>query len=72
LLTSAEKKLVAGTSALVLASFDGTFPGGNFVGATGLAPYHDTEDAVPAEVKTEVEGVIAGLLDGSLETGVVK
>ncbi len=72
LLTSAEKKLVAGTSALVLASFDGTFPGGNFVGATGLAPYHDTEDAVPAEVKAEVEGVIAALLDGSLDTGVVK
>ena len=72
LLTSAEKKLVAGTSALVLASFDGTFPGGNFVGATGLAPYHDTEDAVPAEVKTAVEEVIAALDDGSLDTGVVK
>jgi basic membrane protein A len=56
----------------VLASFDGTFPGGNFVGATGLAPYHDTEDAVPAEVKAEVEEVIAGLVDGSVDTGVVK
>ena len=72
LLTSAEKKLVSGTADLVLASFDGTFPGGNYVGLTGLAPYHDTEDAVPAEVKTQVEEVIAGLDDGSIETGVVK
>ena len=72
LLTSAEKKLVSGTSDLVLASFDGTFPGGNYVGSTGLAPYHDTEAAVPADVKIQVEEVIAGLDDGSIETGVVK
>ncbi|MBT4948607.1 MAG: BMP family ABC transporter substrate-binding protein, partial [Actinobacteria bacterium] len=72
LLTSAEKKLVSGTSELVLKSFDGTFPGGNYEGLTGLAPYHDTEDAVPAEVKTAVEEVIAGLDDGSIGTGVVK
>ena len=42
------------------------------MGLTGLAPYHDTEDAVPADVKTQVEEVIAGLDDGSIETGVVK
>lgn len=70
LLTSAEKKLTQGTADLVLAAKDGAFPGGNFFGNTGLAPYHDTESVVPADVKSQVEAVIAGLSDGSIETGV--
>ena len=70
LLTSAEKKLKQGTADLVLASFEGTFPGGNFFGNTGLAPYHDTEAVVPADVKAAVDEVIAGLSDGSIQTGV--
>ena len=69
LLTSAEKKLVSGTEELVLLSYDGAFPGGNFFGPTGLAPYHDTEGAVPDDVKAQMEEVIAGLADGSIETG---
>jgi len=71
LLTSAEKKLVQGTADLILLSFQGSFPGGNYVGNVGLAPYHDTEAAIPADVITQVEAVIAGLEDGSIETGVV-
>ena len=69
LLTSAEKKLVSGTEALVLDSFAGGLTGGNFFGPTGLAPYHDTDAAVPADVKAAVEAVIAGLADGSIQTG---
>lgn len=70
LLTSAEKKLALGTKELVLSVFNDTFKGGNFVGLTGLAPFHDTENAVPQEVKDKVLEVIAGLDDGSIQTGV--
>lgn len=69
LLTSAEKKLVQGTEELVLLSYDGAFPGGNFFGQVGLAPFHDTEAAVPDDVKAAVEEVLAGLQDGSIDTG---
>jgi basic membrane protein A len=70
LLTSAEKKLKQGTADLVIAAKDGAFPGGNFVGNTGLAPYHNADAVVPADVKAQVDAVIAGLADGSIETGV--
>lgn len=70
LLTSAEKKLTLGTSDLLVAAKEGTLKGGNFFGNTGLAPYHDTEAVVPDEVKAQVEEVIAGLADGSIQTGV--
>ena len=49
---------------------DGSIKGGNFVGEVDLAPFHDLESAVPAEVKTKVEGVVKGLKDDSIKTGV--
>lgn len=70
LLTSAEKKLTLGTKDLVLLAKDGKAPGGNFVGLTGLAPYHDTEAAVPDDVKAKVAEVIAGLDAGTIQTDV--
>lgn len=71
LLTSAEKKLVQGTADLVLLAYEGAFPGGNYVGNVGLAPYHNSEAAVSAEIQDQVTAVIAGLEDGTIETGVV-
>lgn len=70
LLTSAEKKLTQGTFDLLMMSYQGDFPGGNFFGNVGIAPFHDTEGAVPADVKAQIEKVVAGLQDGSIETGV--
>ncbi|MFZ4511741.1 MAG: BMP family ABC transporter substrate-binding protein [Candidatus Nanopelagicales bacterium] len=70
LLTSAEKKLTLGTKDLVLMAKDGKAPGGNYVGLTGLAPYHDTEAAVPEDVKAKVAEVIAGLDAGTIATNV--
>ena len=70
LLTSAEKKLKDGTADLVLLANQAKFPGGNYVGNVGLADFHDTAAAVPADVKTKVDAVIAGLADGSITTGV--
>lgn len=70
LLTSAEKKLTLGTKDLIILAKDGKAPGGNFFGLTGLAPYHDTEAAVPDDVKKKVEEVIAGLDAGTIATDV--
>jgi basic membrane protein A len=49
---------------------DGKAPGGNYVGLTGLAPYHDTEAVVPEDVKAKVAEVIAGLDAGTIATNV--
>lgn len=70
LLTSAEKKLTLGTKDLILMAKDGKAPGGNYFGLTGLAPYHDTEAAVPEDVKAKVAEVIAGLDAGTIVTNV--
>jgi basic membrane protein A len=70
LVTSAMKGLVEGTSDLVKAAFDGSIKGGNFLGTTGLADYHDLASAVSADIQSEVAKVVAGLKDGSVKTGV--
>ena len=38
-------------------------------GGVGLAPYHDMEDLVPADLKAEVEEIRAGIIDGSIKVG---
>ena len=53
---------------------DGTFEGGVIVGTldnggVGLAPFHDMDDAVPAELKAELEAIRAGIIDGSITVG---
>ena len=39
-------------------------------GGIGLAPFHDMDAEVPADVKALIETTFAGLADGSIETGV--
>ena len=71
LLTSAMKLLTPGTFGLTKMAKEGSFPaGGNYVGAAGLAPYHEFEDKVPAETKAKVEEIDKALKDGSLQTNV--
>ncbi len=69
LVSSAIKSVRTGVVDLVKAAADGTFQGGQVYGSAGLAPYHDFEDKLPAELKTELERVAAGLMDGSIKTG---
>jgi basic membrane protein A len=71
LITSAMKLITDGTKELVLAAQAGTMVGGNFVGKTGLADYHNFASVIPADVQSQVADVVARLADGSLETGVV-
>ena len=70
MLSSAMKLITPGVFDLVKLSQDGQFPSGNYFGDAGYAPFHDLESEVPAEVKTMMEEINAGLLDGSITTNV--
>ena len=71
LITSAMKLITDGTKELILSAKDGTIAGGNFVGKTGLADYHDFASVISEDIQTRVADVVAGLADGSIQTGVV-
>jgi basic membrane protein A len=49
----------------------GTFPTGNYVGTlendgTGLADFHEFDDDVPAELKSELDQVKQDIIDGTI------
>ncbi|WP_370322176.1 BMP family protein [Oricola sp.] len=73
-LTSVLKRMDATVQAVIESAMDGTFEGGLTVGTlendgVGLAPFHAFEDAVPAELKAEIEEIKAGIIDGSIKIG---
>ncbi len=70
LLSSAMKSITPAVMDNVKAAKDGTLKGGNFVGPVSLAPFHDLESAVSAEIKAKLDEVNKGLLDGSIKTNV--
>ncbi len=70
LLSSAMKILDQGVADLIQQAADGSFPGGNFVGQVGLAPFHEFEDKVSPEIKTQLEDIRKQLDDGTLKTNV--
>jgi len=70
MLSSAMKLITPGVFDLIKLSRDGAFPSGNYLGNVSYAPFHDVESKVPADVKTEMEKINAGLLDGSISTNV--
>ena len=70
-LTSVLKNMDVTTYNAIAAVVDGTFEGGVTVGdlangGVGLAPYHAFEDAVPQELKDQIETIKAGIIDGSV------
>ncbi len=69
LVSSAMKLITPGVVDLATMSVNGEFPGGNFFGGVGLAPFHDHADAIPQELKDLLDTTNAGLLDGSISTG---
>jgi basic membrane protein A and related proteins len=70
MLSSAIKLITPGVFELIKLAKEGTFPSGNYLGDATYAPYHDQENEVPAEVKTTMQEINAGLLDGSIKTNV--
>lgn len=69
LVSSAMKLITPGVVDLAKMAKDGKFPGGNYFGGAGLAPFHDFDSKIPADVKSELERVDKGLKDGSIKTG---
>ena len=72
LLTTIEKHMDVAVFNTVQEAVDGTFTGGLYVGTledagVGLAPYHEFEDEVPAELAQEVEDLRAGIIAGEIE-----
>lgn len=70
MISSAIKLLTPDTFKLIKTVKDGTFKSGNVMGDVGLAPYHDWDSKVPAEVKARLDEILAALRDGSLKTNV--
>lgn len=71
-LTSITKRMDATVFDVIKQSMDGKFEGGILLGSlenggVDLAPFHDMEDAVPAELKQELETIRAGIIDGSIK-----
>jgi basic membrane protein A len=69
LISSAMKLITPGVFDLIKLAQEGSFPAGNFVGAVGLAPFHDFDSQIPQEVKDKLDEIDAGLRDGSITTG---
>jgi basic membrane protein A len=70
-LTSVLKRMDSTTVEAIKQAVDGTFKGGVVVGTlasggVGLAPFHDLESAVPADLKAELDKIAAGIKDGSI------
>lgn len=70
LVTSATKLITEGVTETALLAKDGEFAGLQTLGKAGLAPYHDFDSVVPADVKTKVEDIVKQMEAGTLKTGV--
>ena len=70
MLSSAMKLITPGVFELIRLAKDHNFPSGNYLGHVTYAPYHDQDNEVPAEVKTMMEEINAGLLNGSIKTNI--
>jgi len=73
-LTSVMKLMDATTLAAVKQAVDGTFAGGATIGnlannGVALAPFHDADALVSAELKAELDQVKADLLSGAITLG---
>ena len=69
LVSSAMKLITPGVAELISVFSEGSMTSGNHFGGSALAPFHDFDDKVPAEVKTQLEEIKTGLEDGSIKTG---
>ncbi len=76
LISSALKSVNVGVYDQIIAIANGRFTGnGNYIltvenGGISYAPFHDTEDQIPAAVVARLEEIKAGLADGTITTGV--
>jgi basic membrane protein A len=64
------KLITEGVTDTVKTAKSGNFEGLQTLGKAGLAPYHDFESKIPADVKTKVEDIVKQMEAGTLQTGV--
>ncbi len=67
ILSSALKDVVTGVKDLVVSAQDGSFKGGDAFGPSALAPYHNMDSQVPAEVKTQLSDIAQKLSTGEID-----
>jgi basic membrane protein A len=71
-LTSVTKNLSDSVKEYVTKAASGSFPTGSYIGTldnsgTGLAPFHDFDSKVPADLKTELKTVQADITSGKIK-----
>jgi basic membrane protein A len=71
-ITSVTKNLSDSVKQYVTQAASGSFPTGSYVGTlknngTGLAPFHQFDSKVPADLKGELDKVKQGIIDGSIK-----
>ncbi len=69
LMSSAMKLITPGIVDIVDLYMAGNAPSANFFGGAALAPFHDFDSVIPADVASMLEDLAAGLADGSVTTG---
>ena len=72
LLTSILKRVDNAVYETIVAHVNDTFTSGTFVynvenGGVGLAPFHETESAIPPDVISYLANVAAGIANGSVD-----
>lgn len=67
ILTSALKGVEPGVKDLIVAIGNGTFEGGDTFGPSMLAPFHNLDSVVPAEVKTKLTEIANKLSTGEID-----
>jgi len=70
LVTSAMKLISKGVTDTIKTAKGGSFEGLQTLGQAGLAPFHDFDSKIPADVKTKVEDIVKQMEAGTLKTGV--
>src|SRR5690606_34336934 len=75
-LTSVMKLMDATTFQVIESVIDGSFKGGDVIGTlanngVAIAPFHELESMVPAELAAEVEALKAEIIAGSFAEAVV-
>ncbi len=71
-LTSVTKNITDSVKKYTTESAGGSFPTGNYIGTlandgTGLAPYHDFDSKIPADVKNELSQIKSDIISGKIK-----
>lgn len=69
LVTSAMKLIQPSVFDLITQFVAGTPYEGLYFGPVGLAPYHDFESIITADMQAQLDAIVAGFADGSVTTG---